>query len=209
MSSNTLYLMHALIQSLSHQLRTHLSVISNDLNYYKTAYPQEDFDRDIGRCRQIAEILRLISCLNGSKLIFQQVSLSECFGEAACELKDGNHKVVFLDSKEISIEADREKLVCALSLILRIHANQKDLWCSEDIMVSQQGNRILLEFELAQGSPLSGMQPAQGFAAVFNYNLGFDSVEPPLIDAIFFAHGWSINATSKEGRLTFEIMLGL
>src|SRR4051812_47237557 len=59
-------LLAAFSRALGHQLRTPLSVISNELAYLGSAHPGEDISRAVERCKSITGILQNINVPGGS-----------------------------------------------------------------------------------------------------------------------------------------------
>lgn len=56
-------LVTALLQALAHKIRTPLSVISNDLNYFATLIDPDECSRSKRRCHEIDQILRdVVTC---------------------------------------------------------------------------------------------------------------------------------------------------
>lgn len=53
-----LELMTSLVRVLSHQIRTPLSVISNDLTYFKSLISPDECQRGIDKCRQISDFFK-------------------------------------------------------------------------------------------------------------------------------------------------------
>lgn len=199
--------MDALVKALSHRVRTPLSVISNDLNYYKTVYAQEDFLRGIARCREITDTLKLINCLGGGELVMEELSLEECFDKAFSRLKGRELSWrLHVDPGEI-LRADRQRFSEALALLLGIIANQDSLSVSGKIIIELGHGRLNIGFAFDKALIDQQIGPINSLTAFFSQYLGCDLVEAPLIDAVFLAHGWATEVEMSNGRLIFKIML--
>lgn len=63
---NSLNLTLKILATLSHKVRNPLNVISNDINYLKAIYPEEDCDRALTRCRQIVDFFKPLDLLEST-----------------------------------------------------------------------------------------------------------------------------------------------
>lgn len=113
-TTDSLDLLSAFLRALSHKIRTPLSVISNDLTYFQTLVPNEDFSRAIGKVQDISEILRSFSQPIGVTLKLQSLS-----GAAFSQFLQDNDVAFKSDSKfdSLQIEVDPAGLVASIRLI--------------------------------------------------------------------------------------------
>lgn len=70
-------LIGALTLSLSHALRTPLSIISNEVQYLSTVLPPGECERVLSRCRELDRMLRRYARISRSVLQFEDVALGD------------------------------------------------------------------------------------------------------------------------------------
>ena len=184
------------LKGLAHKLRTPLSVVSNDLSYYKTLLPDEDLSRSISRCREVSDILKLansiVSSGNVSRGNVWEV-LTEVFGDRDSFRVEGQESLEFEFSKRALEAASRELL-----LLL-----ESDFVLSG--LVLQKTERKLL----FQGESKQGAEPASAeykrLTDYFCIACGRDSFTAPLIDSVFLRYGIELELSISQ-KLKLELL---
>ncbi len=115
-STNIANLLDHLLRGLAHDIRTPLSVISNDLQYFATQLPKGECDRSLRRCKEISEHLSALSAIlvdpdmerTGFPLLaLLHESLSECWALSSI-------------SPDVTVESEQQRLGYVLKEIDRV-----------------------------------------------------------------------------------------
>ncbi len=185
---NAVTLLANFVQSLAHRIRTPLSVISNDLTYLRSKFPEAAELNTLEKCKEIAELLGCYS-----------QSLSKTNDSGPFTLND--LKALLPDWK-IEFEADKlavvpslqaHFLVSALKLMRSIprdlnrHAEESQ--ASLSVQSGTAGNyRLTVQIESPVFDGLVTSKTAgMSFTALFIDSLHADSPLIPLIDALLQA----------------------
>ena len=104
-----------LARSLSHRLRTPLSVISNDLTYFQSLLPPHECARGISRCREISAVLTELARLNGAPLLREPLEVARVYEELMGmeRFASGSNCRALVGS----VRVDLEKLKLSLDLL--------------------------------------------------------------------------------------------
>jgi len=109
-------LLRAYSQALSHQLRSPLSVISNDLNYFKKKEQCLDYDRALRKCAEISDLLSEAGCSGKSLHRSETIELDRILQRLLQE--KGESYEFKKEGVDFSIKADPEQIVLALEYLL-------------------------------------------------------------------------------------------
>ncbi|MCB0333050.1 MAG: hypothetical protein KDD55_06090 [Bdellovibrionales bacterium] len=104
-----------LLRGIAHDVRTPLSVISNDLQYFATQLPKGECDRSLRRCKEISEHLSALSSILLDPLERKKTSLLTLLNESL-----GDHWDTSAISSEIFLDTDRVRLGYVLQEIARV-----------------------------------------------------------------------------------------
>jgi len=199
---------NALVNCLSHKIRTPLSVISNELNVVKLSLETDDCDRAIERCRDISAILKNLSNPFSSTAKEEEFQLKEilpdCPGQRLQSLQ------------ELTLHGDKRQLTLALDYLYQLlkglpGANRDNITCSlenmneskkawPEIVFSTPPHPLFLDAECEERT--------DSLTEFFSYKLDIGSTAAPVADAILWAHGCDIVVVSKEElkvHLSFKI----
>ncbi len=198
MSENTkdtlaLNLLSSLVRALSHQIRTPLSVISNDLSYFKNLLPEGECQRSLERCKEISNILGAALVDGGRASAAESVSVRIFL----TEIFEG-HTIIGLEAlSDNSMVVDKPKLQFAFRALLQ---NLIEIAAAPIQISCRPGPKLTITFEqeyVPHVVTLKG-QSFMWMHQFWNVALGSDNVAAPLIDAIFVAQGFSASLTVDE-----------
>jgi hypothetical protein len=172
----TLQIVQALVRALSHRIRTPLSVVSNELNVYRSLLPGEDVARLIARCQSISELLRSVTVPHGEG---ESTDLLSALHEVGARVERCDGPIV--------VALPREQLLWMLHALRALTGVTKDQpW---NVVLSVNAELVECRFQPSQ--PFGGGAPTNGLTLTgfFNEQLDRDLVEPPVIDALLRAFG--------------------
>lgn len=180
-----------LMKVLSHKVRTPLSVVMNDLSYYDGLLPDEECDRPLRRCREIADLLTYCSLPQGKNLTVEERAtiVSEVFSQGkqfSFPCKDGGYLFDTACSEFRTL------------LVTSFVDDSPSLERRDDLFV-------------IKGVPRSRMREKQG--GVFNSlssltsHYDIESLSAPLIDLIFKSYLTAVSCaiTSQEVMLQLSL----
>lgn len=188
--NDSLFLLGSLVRSLSHELRSPLSVLVNDLTYLKSRYPAEHVDRTLAHVDKISELLKKACKIGDGTLELQSWSIKEILAAAGFETSKCG---------EISVLVDLKTTVLALR------------WLGE--LLDSLSNEAKTEVQIAPGilefcKPISAAGKGQ-FSSLTSFcseALRKDLLIAPLIDAIFEAQLIELKISSGD-KLTVKLEL--
>jgi len=192
----------ALVRALSHQIRTPLSVISNELSYFKTLLPADECNRSLERCRGISEILSEISpkCLHDFSL--NRIELAELL----LVLKDYRVDLSALKGKSVVSNADQlrsaldlaEKALCVLGPI-----------SNKEIQIAPRQLEIMIAIRPAsEVKDRIGNSAFQFLSELICRKLEADSSLAPLADLLFWGAG-AKTEISCDSLLKLKVLLDI
>ena len=187
--TRALDLLLTLMQTLSHQVRTPLSVISNDLTFFQSIIEPSECERGILRCRQISDYFKPAQLLSNStaksEIFNMQTLLQEIFGS--------------------SLEGKSSTMQCQG---IQNNLQQAFRWIAELFSVESVrflGDRRSLKFNLAKPIEIKGVSKNRidshsnitSISEIYAADAGYESILPILIDAVFVSY-------SAECRIVAE-----
>lgn len=203
MSENWLLFLGSFVRVLSHQIRTPLSVISNELSYFEGLLPPGEAERSMLRCRQISDILN--AALGPGKYTLELEDLPiERVADLISDLK-----YVLPCTERIRMRADLALMKYALDA-LRHTLSQlaKSGRVEVNLVVFDTFIDLAYSFELA----FAALLPEQKFTSLTEpvcSVLRFDLVDPLYCDSILWAHGCSLRfstAASASFHVQFPVL---
>ena len=196
-----LALISRFIRGLTHRLRTSLSVISNDLSYFKTLLPAEECERSQLRCREVAAALKDISACSSQALKFEEISIDRLLSESA---RPQQITVTWECERDLSVRADSGMLAEALRWFFEgwqalgragFVVPQAPSCCVmrrpelQALSVSLRGECRLEPCRLG-----SGGREYHALAAFYDECPDLDQYTSALVDAIVWAHAGRVHA---------------
>lgn len=186
-------ILQALLQGISHSIRTPLSVVSNDLTYFKTLIDPEECERSLVRIRDIAAFLRTVT--NATKLTgeFQNVSLKEWIESSRFVSSESGEPSSSLTVRIVPEDFDKfHELFC--SLFLKFHSEFQGIISD----ISDAGDTVRIRFRSALSLPqlkpnFHGVK-SRNLTDFFCTKLETDSFIPPVIDTIALSRGYQFQA---------------
>jgi len=194
-------LISALMRSLSHKIRTPLSVISNELQYFQANSQDEGYGRALKCCSQISDILSEVCRVGVGELKIQNFNLQELVSASfGCALEvDSDSYIILGDSNRLSVAF--ELLKDELNSILESEIDRIKLKHVDNIIILS----LFLESKSLAAEQLRSFYTlTEFFESLFSYN----ACNIPLIDLIFMVHGVktmiSMDSTMLEIVLQFS-----
>jgi hypothetical protein len=187
-------LLSAFCHALAHQLRTPLSVISNDLAYFKSILPAGETERSAKRLNEVTGLLKKLNQNFKGALSMQPVEAAVIFKE-------------FEWQEDKFIAADAEKLRWAWEGLKESFL----ALCADSagaVEAAHQDGKLLLKLRTAAATQSAAQNGSITLSEFFNRCYGQDNVEAVLWDAIFGAHGAQITLAA-ESKITLSIVLTL
>jgi hypothetical protein len=185
--SRPLWLLSSLYHSLSHQIRTPLSVISNELACIDSGVGE--VSRSQRRCREIVDILDSIPAAALTNPNFENINFAD-LGIAA------------LTSQSVLLRADRKLLSLAFHLFEALCA---DLFQAKPAFASMirttsdsKATALVLKVTINNGRFRPIQRRYQSLTDYFCTTLEIDSPIPPFIDAILWAHDVNIEIIASN-----------
>lgn len=200
MAQNSLLLVYALVRSLSHKLRTPLSVISNNFSYLTSLTDDSACNQGLSKCQEISDILKS-SILDSPNLQFQETDLVALFLNINSTLASPIPKQRLL--------CDPSKIRTALAIITQlIGCNTNPNSAASRVEVVTLPNCLKINLTSNTQTLLSASSP-QSFESLtefFCLTLDRDSPSAPIADAILWAHKYSIKVV-QDVELRVEISI--
>lgn len=194
-------LLAAFGRALSHQVRTPLSVISNDLFYLQTLIAPEECQRSLERCKSISDILAAACQVSTRPPSFEAVRLDVLLRDVfAC-----------LITEQCSINGDGERLRQAFSMLSELLALESNPACNVSVC-RENGNTVVKLIAPMPPFDVEELQePLQvnSFTEVFNICGRQDRLTPMYIDAILWENGacmkLELEQAEQQARIQAEI----
>lgn len=197
-----LTLLSFLARALSHQVRGHLAVISNDLQYFTTLLPEGECQRSIARTKEISKIFDAITALLGEKFSPDEFPLADAVREGFASKAS-----VDLMGVSVMIVGDKALLSKAfgfLGQLLRESCQKESIEAVGELSVRMScqpsSASVLIEFPLARrATPDRRDQTGWcSFAGFFSGVFDTDSFVPCFIDAVLWGHGCEIKIAQAD-----------
>jgi hypothetical protein len=192
----SLEILSALSHALSHQIRTPLSVISNDLFYLQSLVPEGECARALKRCQEISAVLQSVAL---QEELFESpaaISAREAFGLFSSEEQRGADKILVQASPAI-LELLGKSLKELLALLgteaARFSLRSADSWA---VLTFSQA----VSADFAEGAFAS-------FTRYFSGHAALDAVQPMLLDAMTGHLKGTVKVCCHSGLLEGEICL--
>lgn len=183
------YLIGYLIRSMSHQIRTPLSIVSNELSCIKSTSLVEGCDLAIKKCQQISAILSKTAQLSATTNIEDEFNLSDLDQ--------------FSDKEEIKVAACERDIKILFLLLSEILDTP-----SYSVIIQQEDAAIKITSNATNNIGVS-----QKYSLLTDYycaTLQSDLIEPPLIDALIVSlKGETIVSPISETQLEINLILPL
>ena len=176
--------LRALTQALAHRFRTPLSVISNDLTYFKSSFKSEEFDRGIRRCRELSELLSYICGFfverDDTYKIDLGSELKSLIGPANARLSANHFRVALANMFEVLFESSviEEAAIDRVVLVGQLKASVVD---------SEHGGVY------------------EGFTELFFERLGQDIIDAPLFDSLIAADEIAAKISLQPHSIKIEL----
>jgi hypothetical protein len=190
----SLTLVSAFARFLSHTLRTPLSIISNDLYYFKMLLPPEECDRALERCQEISEKLAWASNFTTEAASAAESNLTNLLETVFSDLQVAH--------SELRFSGNTAQLCAALGIYRNALAPLAQVQGAA-AKLSADGEKVsvIFTFKRNQAAPqLCGIFPS--LSALYLDALKSDCVLAPFADAVFLDH-------QAEVQLLFEDSLTL
>lgn len=179
------------LKALSHKVRTPLSIVVNDLSYFKVLLPEGETTRSLDKCKAISKLLSDMHLMIDGEFKIVPTSLDELTLEIEKQTKC--NLMLKIDSNELSVIVDVQKFVLALkatlttftSLFLAKNSDLNEADLQPSITISTNDGEIVVV--LSYNKILTGLDRERSFTAcsevVFN-ELKSDNPFPVLIDIV-------------------------
>lgn len=213
-SSPTQAIVSALIRAIVHQIRTPLSVISNELEALRPRLSSAEIEREERKVQDISRFLRDLSQFSSSGTLEQELDLLPILLNLS--LRSGGNFRVRTETNNTRLRGDPRLLSLALSSLVDVlrglgssAGNDASDLAIFECVVSRSGEA--LEIRIADGSGQDeldeGSREYQGLTAFCSGVLDTDSVLPPCIESILIAHNADVRIRIVSGiqvRMTFH-----
>jgi len=178
-----------LMKVLSHKVRTPLSVVMNDLSYYDGLLPDEECDRPLRRCREIADLLSYCSLPQGRQLTVEERAsiVSEVFSQ---------EKPLSFPCKDGASLFDTACSECRTLLVTSFVENSPTIARRDNVFVI----RGIPRPRVREGGPFDSLS-----ALTSDYDI--ESLSAPLIDLIFKSYGTSIFCATTSDSVLLQLSL--
>ena len=180
-------LLSAFTRALAHKLRTPLSVLSNDLSYFKSKLGVEECEASERKCEEIAQILREITSVGGVQLDLKLLTVTELLRaldiQGVCDTDN---------ALRVSIDLERWKVCMGFIQSVLNELSGKQTSCVPKLTTKLD---FTWDLEVPE-SPASDLDlPAEldSLTEFVNVYCASDSPFPPLVDAIVWGHAGRIS----------------
>ena len=178
--------LRALTQALAHRFRTPLSVISNDLTYFKSTFKSEDFDRGIRRCKELSEQLSYICSF-----------FSECDAPQKIDLGSEVNFLLGKASERLSSSPFRIALSTMLDMLFE----------SAALSEIATFDRVILSGKCQPSLNASAQAKVyDSFTELFFEGLGQDLIDAPLFDTLISAQGICAEINLQPQSIKIELV---
>lgn len=206
-------LLSRLARALSHQIRTPLNVINNDLIYFKRFIENNECERGIKRCEQITRLLHTLNLLGNVDGPLSQVDLQDVLGN----ITDKHEFTPSNNSEErfpiCGNAVQLTKLLDNLLQLLKNHSWLDQQYSTQISLYKLSCNSLVLihlQKSLSELPVYSKTASAKdSLAELFSSLLSSQSIIPPLLDAILWNHQanthWYVDDAVLNIRLSFPL----
>lgn len=180
----------SLVKSLSHQIRTPLSVIQNEITYFKGLLPEGETDRALAKCAAITQILKNLNIVS--------LSGDERVKVPLYRLIDG-----LLSGGEIAAYANEPRIKAAFSGFLKLI---ESLGAQAQVSAEEEGE-VLIKISVT-GLLLRKAEAGKSygsFSSFFLEQIESDTFVPALLDPVFWADGFQTGVLVDESRVIFLV----
>ncbi len=201
-------LIGALLRSLAHTVRTPLSVVSNEIQYFSSLLPKGESDRALTRCRDIDQLLRRYAQISCEAPCFEEVSFAElrALCEGAASPSPGEASA---DTQERKVRIDRARVVELFALVPKVFG--ADSVSLQRPSFDEHG----CAFMWRGGAPASSNSEAVGEGQMHSslYRMlmvkgGADIPEAILVDALVLTLGFMLQAKLEDSELAIQVNIG-
>lgn len=185
----------SLMRAISHQIRTPLSVISNDLVYFKSLIDPAECERGISKCRQISDLFKPFQLLEEPGQSFETFELQTLLLEIfADRFENPEYDMLLTGSR-----ANLKHALTWLSEIFRI----------ETVSIIKESLHLTSSILFSLGEPLpiasaSLEKDVFSVTEIFAKQANDDSILPMLIDAVFFSFSAQLKIAERSIELIFQ-----
>lgn len=195
------FLLAHFARALAHQVRGPLGVISNDLFYFQSLLPDEDFARPLAKCKEIDQILRQAASFETKLPEVMAVSPALLLEEIFTAGWRMSHGDVEADGCLIAAQELRLKrtLLWLKELLGKGAAGREQN--AGQIELQKIGRQLVCKFVRPHlmTSSLERSFHGKSLVEFFNCVLGLDSLLPSLVEAELMALGAEIDIRAAEG----------
>ena len=185
-------------RTLTHRLRTPLSVIQNDLTYFQSLLPEGECGRSLDKCAAISGILKEACPPEAIESHRERIDIVRLVIDAlrhhASFSLAGDHTAPFEIPGNVELlSCGFEKLFSSLSRIL-----SEGSLCTASISRDTQC-RFVLELQCPLSTSIElDADTSDSLTGFFCLTAGFDFHEAPVCDAVFIDHGFSIGVSNRS-----------
>ncbi|MCB0332920.1 MAG: hypothetical protein KDD55_05435 [Bdellovibrionales bacterium] len=190
----TLTALTALIRGVSHRVRTPLSVVSNDLSYFKTLIDPEECERSIVRCREISEILRDAARCGSYSLDLSPCVIEE-FVTKVLTPSLGEVEVSGTVERELAVDKRlTEKALSCIPILFEKFGEGPSFLSAVRVVISDDDLELHFEGSVRADYINRSVERnrCDSFTEYFCVVLDTDSYLPPILDAVVWAHEGSV-----------------
>jgi signal transduction histidine kinase len=207
---DSLELLDSLARAISHQVRTPLSAITNEIVCLEAKRSSPELKRIKESCQRIGEMLTKSCALGRSILKLEPISLkrllTEVFGEESLLYESSTFAL------GDRVKADRDRLRLGFYAVKELMLEVKTVTAHSAppirvaISLTLKKYKLTLDLLSELSEEVMNQPSAGSLSRFFNWQLGLDSTVAPLADAVFLAHGLDLHITPKNGlKLQLEI----
>jgi hypothetical protein len=194
-------LLRAFTRALGQKIRTPLSVISNDLVYFKSVLPEGEAERAIRNCHLINDIIGAGTMAQDASGFEEHFLLADVVTER-CRIAGKLDLLECELQSPVTLRGESSLLGTALGIVLTaldhfVGSASKNI----TIVLSPSGegeDRCVLTLASVDQPNEGESRLFDTLTKLFNEELGVDAIEIPLADAIFSAHGCSVSINWKN-----------
>lgn len=191
-----LLVLAGLMRALSHKIRTPLSVISNDLSFFKSCLPTEDVDRSLQKVKVIGDILR--SASDGAGVVVGSGPVTVGDWHVASQAAGWSSSPAASGEGALQLGVTHGALSAIARYSHELLGGSAGSLCALVVLEDRVTQRICLPSSVTIDSPRESLTesiPALGCG---------DSLLPPILDAIVWASGGSLSV-GRCGEPVVEI----
>jgi hypothetical protein len=173
-SSHSFLVLASFIKALVHQARTPLSTISNELHFFQSKLPAGECAAALKQCQELDRYLRTVTLCSEGELRLEEIDLNEVLSAI---VKSG------MSQQAPRIQGDRARLELAVQLLAELGKIERG---------ELEGQALQFVTALSAATARLNSTSFFSYSQLFCVTLHRDLVQPPIIDAILWAHGVQI-----------------